>query len=607
MPLELSGQLTTRATDEQPSFEGCRIEVLFDDEPLGGRETPSAVSDAAGHFTLVWPDGRETAAETVGLAVLSPSGRLIGRAKVRTGDGAEEVTIEVDSPDPVPTGPVPEPEIPGRAAVDAAFRVDSAFRSALTENLKPLRAESEAIARRVETAFATFTPTPLSAEVLEARHYVEPDEDPGETLDAVIMDGVRALGSSDTKRTLTLRDSPELRGLLTEAPGDGEPAEGKVELDALVAFINGKHAGGSVVAEPADAPCRAELEAESRVAALESASVAEDGVGGANGQVASSESREADELVKESVNLQMRSATAPEARLDYGSMPVIPNAAGKDQAQSSILQTFELRPGASDVTSYHDFHVLQIAFQHVWTRIFDGQLESLGRELYREYVKLKDFSGSTDDDLRVSTVDDLRALMDEVKKLSQIVESSIPREVSGNGGGQKGGGTKGRGDLEDIARAGVAVLTGGASLLFEAALKELGKLGEKPVITWDDFGREYPKGLDMIEVSFVGGVAPAGEVEVVLLTDDGSHRKIIEFQPWVEEARNFGDGPSVSNVGHPEGYRATMRLRTSSLALAVLQFASQETETIDLGRYVLAHLEDRLKDRTRVTFHWKGV
>ena len=64
-----------------------------------------------------------------------------------------------------------------------------------------------------------------------------------------------------------------------------------------------------------------------------------------------------------------------------------------DATQSRILQTFELRPGASDVTSYHDFHTLQIAFPHVWTRLFDGELEALGRELYREYVKLKDFGG----------------------------------------------------------------------------------------------------------------------------------------------------------------------------------------------------------------------
>ena len=65
--------------------------------------------------------------------------------------------------------------------------------------------------------------------------------------------------------------------------------------------------------------------------------------------------------------------------------------------------------------------------------IFDAQLENLGRDLYREYVKLKDFSGATGPDLTVGSADDLRRLMDEVKKLSQIVQDDIPDDLRGNG------------------------------------------------------------------------------------------------------------------------------------------------------------------------------
>ena len=60
----------------------------------------------------------------------------------------------------------------------------------------------------------------------------------------------------------------------------------------------------------------------------------------------------------------------------------------------SARGTFFAGKVTTDVPSYHDFHTLQIAFQHVWTEIFDGQLTSLGRDLYGEYVKLKDFSAS---------------------------------------------------------------------------------------------------------------------------------------------------------------------------------------------------------------------
>ena len=37
----------------------------------------------------------------------------------------------------------------------------------------------------------------------------------------------------------------------------------------------------------------------------------------------------------------------------------------------------------------------------------------------------------------------------------------------------------------------------------------------------------------------------------------------------------------------------------------VLEFASEESISYDLGRYVLADLPARLKDGRRVTFYWR--
>ena len=75
--------------------------------------------------------------------------------------------------------------------------------------------------------------------------------------------------------------------------------------------------------------------------------------------------------------------------MEYG---LIPNGADSNNAQAGLLDTFELRPGPSDVTSYHDFSTLQIAFENVWTQIFDGELEALGRKVYREYVRASGLS-----------------------------------------------------------------------------------------------------------------------------------------------------------------------------------------------------------------------
>ena len=473
MAMRVSGKLNL-PDGERPSFEGCRIEALFAPTSSSGSSAPSALSDAAGNFALALNDRQEIASDTVRFVAFSPEGGVIGEAEIMTVDLGDAITIDVAYLPKTPRAP----ETPERTAVDAIFHAETEFRTALTDNLKPLRAESAAIAKRIDTAFEPFHPTPLSPEERAARRYVERGTDPGTVLERVISDGTDALRSVGTGRTMTVRKGAELESLMTPAPGDGDSAIGHVDLAAFVGFLSGK-SGGSLVADPASAHCRAELEAESMVAALESAPAVENGGVAVNANGDSRGDQAADELVQGAVGLQMGSATAPEARLEYGSMPGIPNTADNDAVQSRILQTFELRPGASDVTSYHDFHTLQIAFQHVWTRLFDGELESLGRELYREYVKLKDFSGSTDGDLQVSTVDDLRRLMTEVKKLSQIVEDDIPGDLRGDGGNATRNGTKGSSDLSDGAKVAVGVATGGLSWLLDWALEALSQAGEE--------------------------------------------------------------------------------------------------------------------------------
>ena len=80
-------------------------------------------------------------------------------------------------------------------AIDASFRSDANVREALTENLKPLRADSEAINARVQNAFEKFNP----GHPPEGR-YVAPGTNPATALDTVISHAVEALRSSDERR-----------------------------------------------------------------------------------------------------------------------------------------------------------------------------------------------------------------------------------------------------------------------------------------------------------------------------------------------------------------------------------------------------------------------
>lgn len=486
-----------------------------------------------------------------------------------------------------------------RLAVDSVFEADAALRRGLTENLKPLRAQSEAIADRVDRAFADFRPNRLSSDELERRNFLDRGADVGEALDKVVLDGVERRRSSETEHAITFRDRAKLADEISDAPGS---SGGVVELDSLLHFVERKSRGSSVVSPRTRPTYKAELEADEIVAAVEGMAEYGGATAEASSNGASSASREADQLVRDSVNRQMKSAVPPEAKLEYGSMPSIPNTAGKDETQSQILETFQLRPGASDVTAYHDFHTLQIAFPHVWTRIFDGELETLGRDLYREYVKLKDFSGSTAADPPMTSLADLRRLIDEIRSLSRFVEEDIPVAIRG-GDDPAAPGTKSSDDLGDAARVGVAIATGGASELFAWALAEFSKIGQKPIITWEEFPGPWAPRHDKVHVSFTPGAAPPGMVDIVLKTDPGSHLKIIEYEPYDPQAKKFVHGPSISNWGQVQS--VSMLVEASKMASGVLEFASQETPTYSLGRYVLADLGRKLPDRSRVTFHWK--
>jgi hypothetical protein len=324
----------------------------------------------------------------------------------------------------------------------------------------------------------------------------------------------------------------------------------------------------------------------------------------------------------------MDSATAPEARVQYG---LIPNTANSNEAQAELLDTFELRPGPSDVTSYHDFSTLQIAFDDVWTRIFDGELEALGRELYREYVGLLDFLDYDPDtaDRPISTLDDLTWLIGEIRHLSRMTQTSLPTGDPGRpgqGGGDSHtpqGAEKLKNDAGDWIDknlpGGRAVLAGGTLGISELVLWLIGesaKFGRKEPLIWDDLvnDRSLPRG-DRIEASVEPAAVDAGSFDLVLWTDI-SKKKEVAFQVFDEAAQKPVNAYKVANysgevVNHsitsaPTWYKdhqvIPYRLVTNK---CTLEFASEETPTLILGRYILGDLDKIVPDGGRLVLYWK--
>jgi len=488
-------------------------------------------------------------------------------------------------------------------AIEASFKADASVRGALTENLKPLRAETEAINSRLRKAFENFNANNLIGAERGQRQYVDPGASPADALDEVISQRVKQIRSSGERRSLTLRNTAELRSLVRKKD-DGDSV---IDLGELVEYIDRKSRTSTLVVEPRHAPLTAEIEAEKLIAEAEQAGEGTSGHGMTRRKVSALEAREVDPFVKDAVSVQMESVSSPESQLTYGK---IPNSAGDDKVQKEILENFELRTGASDVTAYHDFHTLQIAFQHVWTRIFDGQLTTLGQDLYREYVRLKDFTGSTAGDMPVGSLGDLRRLIDEIRKLSQFVEEETPTQLRPAGSEPKGGGLP-TPTPEDAARGAVAVATGGASLFIEWAFNELIKAGNNPVrVNWTAFPLKLNEGRgNIIEMRTPEKNAlPTGSVEIVLETDSNSFKKQILFQQWDRDTQRPIYSASLQNWGGGHGPVDRLVLTPAQALTGTLKFISEDEQVnqLMLGRYVLGELGTTLSDRTRVTFRWKG-
>jgi hypothetical protein len=497
---------------------------------------------------------------------------------------------------------------PQRVAIDAAFLNQAELRTGLRENLGPVGVDADRVTERVQTAFEAFNPSGLSAEELARRNHVERGSDPSATLDKVIHRRLSAIREAKPRSTLTVQYSGASSKLIkTTKAADGSVSH-TISLGALVDFIGQRQDGLTAIgATSAGASCIAEVKADQVIAAIDASSPHDtpaappsaDGV---------ADPATVDELVECTVNRQMRSATAPEAKPEFAT---IPNGADGDQAQAGLLQTFELRPGASDVTSYHDFNMLQIAFEHVWTQMFDGEIAALGRELYREYVGLKDFLGYTAPDTPIGTLDDLRRLMAEIQELSKIAQDGLPSSLD-SGSTNRDDAPKGAGDLgnqlgDDIA----AVTTGGLSVLVEWAIREFGKAGQKPVLTWDDVDGGVLNRGDRIKATIEDGIAAPGTIQLVLLTDGNSHKKEFAFQTYVEQTGGFVNVLFVTNflqdaqiVDGGQHIRGSGTIQTSDVPIGMIEFATEETSTYALGRYVLGGLGQRLKDGARVTFYW---
>jgi hypothetical protein len=331
-----------------------------------------------------------------------------------------------DAPEVAATSVEP-PEALSAASIDASFRRDDSVRAALAKNLQRRGKVLKEAAERAHTAFEKFDPSPLSQAERSRSHFLAPGGNLRIALEKVIEDGAKAIRASDLQRSLSLRVSDEVKSVMKSARGAGGLV-GRISLEDLQALAARRLRGDLTFMAAVYTACEAEVEADRRMAQIngtadDGAATTEDDQDAPGASAAGAAA-----LVKEQVNIQMATTSSPETRLQFN----VPGRLDQAQVQTSV-KSLELRDGASDVTAFHDFSSLQIAFQHVWTEIFDGNLTALGKELYEEYVGLDQFNFRDPRYPPISSVDDLKELMAEIRGLVSQTPVALPFAIGGGG------------------------------------------------------------------------------------------------------------------------------------------------------------------------------
>lgn len=324
-----------------------------------------------------------------------------------------------------------------RSDINTTFEEHQTVSEALADNLKKRTLASGALTARARKAFSSFTPREQAA-ARTRKGYVMEGVDLAGAQTAAITTGIDSIRRSGTAHGLRLRASDALKALIENGPRTADIAAGRLGLGPLLNYIALRADGFHYVAEDSlVTSCKAEIEVERRLRAIlgtsqvASEALTIDTVDSSAPSNSTSSHLTAATVVKHNVSLQMDTATSPESPLRYSA-----STRGDQMDIQNNIQTFELRSGPSDVTSFHDFHNLQIAFENVWTEIFDDRLGLLGRQLYEDYVKMKVFSGGDDGtDPTISTLDDLRELMAEVKTFTQqTLQNVAPAVAPGKSG-----------------------------------------------------------------------------------------------------------------------------------------------------------------------------
>lgn len=309
------------------------------------------------------------------------------------------------------------------ADLQESAKLRAGIKEAITEQARENALPAIALKRQTDEAFSNFTLSMVPEAIRSELTYLNPSDDLAKQqkllLEKAIVE-IPDIYDAGIERNLRLRlTQPQLEGLglsVNEQNGTviGDEVDGVTILNLLkkttnvskLAFVN------------PITTCKKQFEAERQLKeALENCKTKSTAANEntTSPPVVSDPNKGVltKEFVHEHIARQMDSATAAEEKLTYDTTANI------------------MTPSPADVTSYHDFHELQIAFDYIWQELFDDNLTLGLKKAYAEMIRYSNqVSGLPEEDeeateylkKNIGTVTDMIDLYSEIKLLQQIIE-----------------------------------------------------------------------------------------------------------------------------------------------------------------------------------------
>ncbi|MCB0196733.1 MAG: hypothetical protein KDJ65_32575 [Anaerolineae bacterium] len=299
------------------------------------------------------------------------------------------------------------------ASIDDEIVLKDAVTHKINSRIQSRMSRLSDIKVQAKQAFRNFSLSSLSAQEKYQNNYISSADDYVEKQKKILEQGIEQMATFDPMQGIYFElTNQELAALGMELEND--KIIGKMKVETLKDRFPSLIPYGEM---------RTDFQFMSDCEALKKGKKALDDSMGVNGSTDIEQPIETDsngtsnlaeifteEDIKHQLLVQMKNATSPEGTLQYG----IKSRATQEDIQE-ITKQFGLQGGPADVTAYHDFYDLQIAFDHIWRELFDEQIEQLGKELYEQYIELKTYDPDPMD--TISSKEQLQKLWATLAKL----------------------------------------------------------------------------------------------------------------------------------------------------------------------------------------------